>query len=48
MLNLAYVKKEVAQNFTFTKGYSKELGKEIIKAKAVSDSTIDFPSDKSK
>lgn len=48
MLNLAYVKREVAQNFKFTPGYSKELGKEILKAKAVNDSTVDFNSYKSK
>ena len=48
MLNLAYVKKEVAQAFSFTPGYSQKLGNEIIKAKALNDSNVDFKSYKSK
>ena len=48
MLNLAYVKKEVAQAFSFTPGYSQKLGNEIVKAKALNDSNVDFKSYKPK
>ena len=42
-LNLAYVKREVAKDFKFKPGYSKQLGKEIKHFQEFASSTINLP-----
>ena len=42
LINLAYAKQEVARSFEFKPGYSKTFGAEILKAKALNDSTVNL------
>lgn len=42
LINLAYVKMEVARTFRFEPGYSNTFGAEIAKAKSIYDSTVNI------